>query len=536
MTKKMSKYIALATIAILSSGVALNVMNTVVSADEAIIGDVSVPPTFKLFSSENGDKTYYVRDEVGVDNLPISIGKNYKLTFKNDGIFEINDTTYEVKDGLISGNTELNIIFNLNDKVVIKQADTNLEITFLAIKDTEINEETAESSTETSNSTEGTIASSTTDSTNESTENSTTESSNETTETTESSEQEENKAILVGNTITLADSYLNYYSVYYDAEKDELSFTASDLSNIFGIEPPKALENINLGGKKTFSVNGENWELVDNESGTYNLKYLDNRVIRFSGLEEYSNLINTYSLFAKNSEGKVDRITDSNLNFDVEYIDLNSAEGQGYNNNQAPIINFKYDETSFNFDLILDEANKLAGQNFVYTYDLTEEFVNSDVYKELENVKQHSGYIKRNVLSSGGYQAYVMEYVLTDGKLEIKVLNTALSEPTKTAKPTESFNGDGKIELETIIEEETTEISIPKPLKRPINEKTEEANITKPIEKKGEVLPKMGIGPKFAGIPLLGVGIGSLSIALSILLRRKFPISTNIDDDKNTEE
>ncbi|MBW9322367.1 hypothetical protein FG877_02145 [Enterococcus casseliflavus] len=344
----------------------------------------------------------------------------------------------------------------------------------------------------------------------------------------------EDKKILVGNTITLKDSYLNYYAVYYDYRKDELSFKASDLT-ILGIEQPKPLENINLNGKKTFVVNGEKWELVDNKNGTYNLKYVDNYAIRFNSLDEYADLVENYSLFHYIGN-KIERITNADLDFDVDYIDLNTKEGQEFNNNQVPNLNFEFDDTYFNFNFEFDETNKLANHSFKYTYDLSNEFINSDVYKEFEGKEQYNGYIKRNVINSGGYQAYVMQYQLKEGKLIINVLNTASAEPLKYGRPVENFQGEGKLEVEIPIipekPEEKEELPAFKPTIRPIKEKIIETK--QPIVK--EEVPKMGVGPTFMGVPIIGVGVGGLAIALALLIKRKFPIISKADEDKDTEE
>ncbi|GMC02574.1 hypothetical protein K5E_11280 [Enterococcus thailandicus] len=346
-------------------------------------------------------------------------------------------------------------------------------------------------------------------------------------------EETEDK-VLVGNTITLKDKYVGYYAVYYDTDKDELSFKSS---SFVGYEPPASLENISLNGEKTFVVNDEKWELVDNKNGTYNLKYLDNQVIRFNNLEEYADLVENYGLFHY-VNNKVERITDTDLDFDAEYIDLNSEEGQVFNNNQVPILNFEFDDISFNFDFKFDEGNKLANHSFKYIYDLSDEFINSDVYKEFEGKEQYNGYIKRNILNAGGYQAYVMQYQLMDGKLIINVLNSASAEPLKTGRPVENFVGEGKIEVEIpIVPEkpiEKEELPVFKPIIRPTREKTVEIKQPKKVIK--EEVPKMGTGPTFRGLPLIGVGFGGLALASVLFFRKKFPINTNSNEDKDIEE
>lgn len=324
---------------------------------------------------------------------------------------------------------------------------------------------------------------------------------------------EETENIILVDKIHLSDCYYNHYVVYYDVKNDELVFKPSDLSELLGLEPPVSIENISLKGNTTFKVGEENWELV-REGNDFTIKYLDERVIGFDSLDEYASLVGKYHMYRLDDNNRAVRITDDALDFDVDYIDLNTDEGQKYNANEEPKMDFNYDENSYRFNLVLNDVNRLAGLSFKYTYDLPKEFVKSDAYRKLIGQKSYSGYIKRNILNCGGYTNAIMEYQIIDGKLEIKVLSTALAEASKHGEPVEDFNGSNKIEKEIVA-------PVIKAPVRKVNEKKQVIKEAKEAKKvKGE-LPKMG-GELNQNATV--VGVGALMLAIILMYRRKFKI------------
>lgn len=212
----------------------------------------------------------------------------------------------------------------------------------------------------------------------------------------------------------------------------------------------------------TISVSANAEEKVDTEvercAAIYFKETPENKVLEeFGDIEEYEHLLKVYYMF----DDMGDRIEKYDLDFSNPKFSMNDKKNWVLNNNKKPKIKFNFDNESYDFTIKFAQsnnpifANKLSAHNFSYSYDLPEEFIKSDVYKQEENIPKIRGYFQWKIRDCFDQQGNIMQYMLKNGKLEMSFLTIGTPDAPRLSIP--NFSSKQGVNKKTVLSDDELE-------------------------------------------------------------------------------